>query len=70
MNVKQMLKDGFVKKQVVLLINKDSYSGKEHIVVVDTLEHAKEYKTCETVKLATMYVKKNTPENSGVFFYH
>jgi hypothetical protein len=54
-----MLKDGFVKKQVVLLIDKDSYSGKEHIVVVDTMEHAKEYKTNETIKLATMYVKEN-----------
>ncbi len=59
MNTKQMLKDGFVKKQVVILIDKDSYSGKEHLVVVDTLEHAKEYKTCETVRLATMYVKEN-----------
>ena len=59
MDVKQMLKDGFVKKQVVLLIDKDSYSGKEHIVVVDTMKHAKEYKTNETIKLATMYVKEN-----------
>lgn len=59
MDVKQMLKDGFVKKQVVLLIDKDSYSGKEHIVVVDTMEHAKEYKINETIKLATMYVKEN-----------
>ncbi len=59
MNTKQMLKDGFVKKQVVILIDKDSYSGKEHLVVVDTLEHAKEYKTCETIRLATMYVKEN-----------
>ena len=58
MNVKQMLKDGFVKKQVVLLIDKDMYSGKEHIVVVDTMEHAQEYKTNETIKLATMYVKE------------
>ena len=59
MDVKQMLKDGFVKKQVVILIDKDSYSGKEHFVVVDTLEHAKEYKTSETMRLATMYVKEN-----------
>ena len=55
-----MLKDGFVKKQVVLLIDKDSYSGKEHIVVVDNMEHAKQYKTNETIKLATMYVKEDT----------
>ncbi len=59
MNTKQMLKDGFVKKQVVILIDKDSYSGKEHLVVVDTLEHAKEYKTCETMRLATMYIKED-----------
>ena len=59
MDTKQMLKDGFVKKQVVILIDKDTYSGKEHIVVVDTPEHAKEYKTYETMRLATMYVKEN-----------
>jgi hypothetical protein len=58
MNAKQMLKDGFVKKQVVILIDKDTYSGKEHIVV-DTLEHAKEYRTNETIRLATMLVKEN-----------
>ena len=59
LDTKQMLKDGFVKKQVVILIDKDTYSGKEHIVVVDTQEHAKEYKTCETMRLATMYIKEN-----------
>lgn len=59
MNTKQMLKDGFVKKQVALLIYKDSYNGKEHTVVVDTLEHAKEYKTSESMRLATMYIKED-----------
>ena len=59
MDVKQMLKDGFVKKQVVILIDRDSYSGKEHILVVDTPEHAKLYKTGEDMRLATMYVKEN-----------
>ena len=59
MDVKQMLKDGFVKKQVVILIDRDSYSGKEHFVVIDTPEHAKEYKTWETMRLATMYVKED-----------
>ena len=59
MNAKQMLKDGFVKKQVALLIYKDSYNGKEHIIVVDTPEHAKEYKTSETMRQATMWVKEN-----------
>jgi hypothetical protein len=59
MDTKQMLKDGFVKKQVALLIYRDSYNGKEHIVVVDTPEHAKEYKTWETMRLATMYCKED-----------
>ena len=58
MDTKQMLKDGFVKKQVALLIYRDSYNGKEHIVVVDTPEHAKEYKTYESMRLATMYIKE------------
>jgi hypothetical protein len=58
MDVKQMLKDGFVKKTVAILIDKDR-NGKEHIVVVDTPEHAKEYKTWETMRLATMYIKEN-----------
>lgn len=59
MDAKQMLKDGFVKKTVAILIDKDSYSGKEHFVVIDTPEHAKEYKTSESMRLATMYVKEN-----------
>jgi hypothetical protein len=59
MDTKQMLKDGFIKKQVALLIYKDSYNGKEHIVVVDTPEHAKEYKTYETMRLATIYIKED-----------
>lgn len=58
MDAKQMLKDGFVKKTVAILIDKDR-NGKEHIVVVDTPEHAKEYKTWETMRLATMYIKEN-----------
>ena len=57
MDAKQMLKDGFVKKRVAILIERDTYSGKEHFVVIDTPEHAKEYKGCETMRLATMYIK-------------
>lgn len=57
MDAKQMLKDGFVKKTVAILIEKDR-NGKEHIVVVDTPEHAKEYKTSESMRLATMYCKE------------
>lgn len=44
MDTKKMLQDGFVKKTVAVLIEKDR-NGKEHIVVVDTPEHAKFYKT-------------------------
>ena len=57
MDTKQMLKDGFVKKQVAILINRDR-NGKEHFIVIDTPEHAKEYKTGELMRLATMYVKE------------
>ena len=58
MDTKKMLQDGFIKKTVAVLISKD-INGKEHIIVVDTPEHAKEYKTNETMRLATMYVKEN-----------
>jgi hypothetical protein len=58
MDTKQMLKDGFVKKQVAILIERDR-NGKEHYVVIDTPEHAKEYKTGEAMRLATMYCKEN-----------
>ena len=57
MNTKQMLKDGFEKVQVAILIQRDR-NGNEHLVVVDTPEHAKEYKGSETMRLATMFVKK------------
>lgn len=58
MDTKKMLQDGFIKKTVAILIEKDR-NGKEHIVVVDTPEHAKEYKTSETMRLATMYIKED-----------
>lgn len=57
MDTKQMLKDGFEKVQVAILIQRDR-NGKEHLVVVDTPEHAKEYKGSEIMRLATMFVKK------------
>lgn len=56
MDAKQMLKDGFQKIQVAILIRKDR-NGKEHMIVVDTPEHAKEYKQFEDMRIATMYVK-------------
>ena len=57
MDTKQMLKDGFEKVQVAILIQRDR-NGNEHLVVVDTPEHAKKYKGSETMRLATMFVKK------------
>lgn len=57
LDTKQMLKDGFRKVQVAVIVDRDR-NGKEHIVLVDTIEHAKEYKCSgDYVKLATMYVK-------------
>ena len=57
LDTKQMLKDGFHKVQVAVIVYRDR-NGKEHIILVDTLEHAKEYKCHgDYVKLATMYVK-------------
>ena len=58
MDTKKMLQDGFEKIQVAVLIGKDR-NGKTHMVVVDTPEHAKEYKSSEDMRLATMYVKKH-----------
>ena len=57
MDTKRMIKDGFQKVQVAILIQKDR-NGKEHFVIVDTVEHANEYKGSEGMRLATMWVKK------------
>lgn len=56
MDTKKILQDGFEKTQVAILIRKDR-NGKEHVVVIDTPEHAKEYKDCEVMRLATMFSK-------------
>ena len=58
MDIKEMLKAGFVKKQVAVLIDKD-INGKEHIIVIDTPEHAKAYKGNAAMRLATMYMKED-----------
>jgi hypothetical protein len=58
MDAKKMIQEGFTKKQVAILIQRDR-NGKEHLIVIDTPEHAKEYKTGEDMRLATMYVKEN-----------
>lgn len=57
METKKMKKDGFIKKQVVVVIEKDR-TGKEHFTVVDTMEHAKWY-TCGEIRQATMYIKED-----------
>lgn len=57
MDTKKMIQDGFKKVQVAILVQKDR-NGKEHLIVVDTLKHAKEYKTNEDLRLATMFVKE------------
>ena len=53
-----MLKNGFEKKTVALVISRDSYSGKLHYIVVDSIENAKEFKTGETIQQVTMYCKR------------
>lgn len=57
LDTKKMLQDGFKKVSVTLVITRDR-NGKEHVVVVDTPEHAKLYKTGGEIRLATMYVKE------------
>ena len=62
MDVKKMLQNGFEKVTVALLVGKDR-NGESHITVVDTPEHAKEYKAGEEMRLATMY--RLPPESSA-----
>ena len=52
-----MLQDGFKKTQVAIMKCRDR-NGKEHIVVVDTIEHAKAYRCSESIHQATMFVKE------------
>ena len=57
LNTKQMIQDGFKKVQVAVLVNRDR-NGKEHLMIVDSLEHAKMYKSSgDEIKLATMFIK-------------
>lgn len=57
LDTKKMLQEGFKKVTVAVITTKD-INGKEHITIVDTLEHAKEYKaSSDVVKLATMFIK-------------
>ena len=57
MNIKQMLKDGYSKKQLYLIISKD-INGKTHFTILDNLEIAKKYKSSsEQVQPVTMLTK-------------
>ena len=57
LDTKQMIQDGFKKVQVAVVVNRDR-NGKEHLTIVDTLNHAKMYKSSgDEVKLATMFIK-------------
>ena len=58
MDTKEMLKNGFEKKTVALVISRDSYSGKQHYIAVDSIENAKEFKSGESIQQVTMYFKK------------
>lgn len=57
MDTKQMLKDGFKKVQVAVVLDRIAYTGKNKITVVDTIENAKRYRNSGEVRLATMYIK-------------
>jgi archaellum biogenesis ATPase FlaH len=57
LDTKQMIQDGFKKVQVAVLVNRDR-NGKEHLIIVDSLEHAKMYKSSgDEVRLTTMLIK-------------
>lgn len=54
LDTKKLLKDGFTKSQIALVVTRDS-NGNEHFIAVDTVEHAKEYGGSETIRLCTYY---------------
>jgi hypothetical protein len=57
LDTKQMIQDGFKKLQVAAVVTHDR-NGKEHFIVVDTLEDAKKYKSSgDELRLVTMFVK-------------
>ena len=53
-----MLQAGFEKASVALLIRTNSYNGKKEYVVVDSIEHAKEFKQGESIQQVTLYYKR------------
>lgn len=57
LDTKKMLQDGFKKVQVAVLVETDR-NGKQHLIIVDSLDNAKIYKSCgDVIQLATMYIK-------------
>ena len=56
LDTKKMIQDGFKKVPVTLVVTTDR-NGKEHVVVVDTLENAKKYSGSEEKRQATLYIK-------------
>lgn len=44
MDIKQMLKDGYHKEQLYLIISKD-INGKTHFLVVEDIDTVKKYKS-------------------------
>lgn len=57
LDTKRMIQDGFKKIQAVTVVTRDR-NGKEHFIVVDTLENAKKYKALDDqVRLVTMFIK-------------
>lgn len=63
MDTKQMLKDGFKKVQVAVVLDRNTHTGKSKITVVDTIENAKRYRNSGELRLATMYIKENLYES-------
>lgn len=63
MDKKAMLQAGFKKATVALVIRTNSYNGKKEYVVVDSIEHAKEFKTSESIQQVTFFYKGD--ENNG-----
>lgn len=55
-DTKQLIKDGFEKITVAIMIDRDR-NGKEHLTVIDTIEHAKDYSNAN-IRQATMWIKK------------
>ena len=57
MDKKQMLQNGYQKKQLYLIISKD-INGKEHFIVMEDLNEVKKYKSSsDQVQHVSMFIK-------------